>query len=98
MKKTLFASLLCSSLCIGQIASADTLARWTFEVSPPADLNNSTTISGLNADIGLGAASAFHADVATDWTTPAGNGSANSLSANTWATGDYFQFSLSSLN
>ena len=31
----------------------------------------------------------------TDWTTPAGNGSVNSLSANEYGVGDYFQFNTS---
>ena len=76
---------------------AQTLARWTFETSPPADLANSTTISGILADVGTGTASGVHASAGADWTTPTGNGSANSLSANEWAVGDYFQFSLSTL-
>ncbi len=81
-----------------QLASGQTtLAQWTFELNPPADLNNSTTISSILADVGTGTASGLHADSATDWTTPVGNGSANSLNANTWAVGDYFQFSLSTL-
>lgn len=78
-------------------ASAQTIARWTFETSPPADLNNSSTIGGLLADQGLGTASAFHSSVTTDWSTPAGNGSVNSLSANEWSLNDYFQFSVSTV-
>jgi hypothetical protein len=76
---------------------AQTLAKWTFETSPPADLANSAIISGILADVGTGTASGVHASAATDWSTPVGNGSANSLSANEWAVGDYFQFSLSTL-
>lgn len=79
------------------VASAQTLAQWTFEVNTPADLANSTTILGLAADVGTGTASGVHANSATDWTTPAGNGSTNSLSANTWEVGDYFQFTLSTV-
>ncbi|HVJ84107.1 MAG TPA: PEP-CTERM sorting domain-containing protein [Caulifigura sp.] len=71
------------------------IAQWTFETAPPADLNNSTTITGIAADFGSGTASGVHASAATDWTTPAGNGSANSLSVNTWTVGDYFQFQTS---
>ena len=93
MKKTILLSILLSTVGVSQIASADTLALWTFEVSPPADLTDSATIAGLLADSGTGTASGVHASAATDWSTPSGNGSANSLSANTWAIGDYFQFS-----
>jgi len=95
MKKLFVITVLTASLFINQTASADILAQWTFEVTPPADVADSTTISGILADVGAGTASALHASAATDWTTPAGNGSANSLSANTWGVGDFFQFSLS---
>jgi hypothetical protein len=65
---------------------------FTFETNPPADLNNSMAITGILADTGSGTASASHASAATDYSTPAGNGSANALSSNTWAVGDYYQF------
>ena len=81
-------------------ASADSgscgiITQWTFETNPPADLDNSTSISGIAADTGTGLASGLHASGATDWSTPLGNGSANSLSANNWLINDYFQFSSS---
>lgn len=97
MKKIAILSATFSTLLFTQISQADTLAQWTFELNPPADLTDSASILGIAADVGTGTASALHASAATDWTTPAGNGSANSLSANTWAVGDYFQFSLSSV-
>lgn len=76
------------------IASAQTtISQWTFETSPPADLTDSAIIFGIYPDIGNnGVLSGVHAGSATDWSTPAGNGSANSLSANNWAPGDYYQF------
>lgn len=88
-------------LLAGPVAelSAETVAFWTFETSPPADLSNSATIGGVAADTVkagvVATASGVHASANTDWTTPAGNGSANSLSANEWAAGDYFQFTMS---
>ena len=87
-------------LLAGPVAelSAETVAFWTFETNPPADLSNSATIGGVAADTVkagvVATASGVHASANTDWTTPAGNGSANSLSANEWAAGDYFQFSM----
>jgi hypothetical protein len=97
--KKLFAVVALSALpFITQRASADVLAQWTFELNPPADATDTAAISGILADIGAGTGSALHASAATDWTTPAGNGSVNSLSANTWAIGDYFQFSLSTVD
>ena len=82
-------------LAIGASAQAVNIATWSFEVNTPADLNDSQTISGIAADLGTGTASGFHALSATDWSTPAGNGSANSLSSNTWSAGDYYQFEFS---
>lgn len=93
MKMLPFLSAIVASAVVSS-ASAQTIAQWTFETSPPADLNNSATISGILADVGTGTASGFHADATTDWSTPVGNGSVNSLSANTWGIGDYFEFNL----
>lgn len=88
-------ALLCAFVFAGtQVNAATQIAAWTFEAAPPADLSNSTGISGIVADVGSGTASGVHASSATDWSTPAGNGSTNSLSSNTWAVGDYYQFSV----
>jgi hypothetical protein len=84
-------------------AKADTIADWTFQTA--ASTNNiigtgktpGTTQSGISADIGLGTASASHASASTAWSIPAGNGSTNSWSANTWALGDYYQFTVSTV-
>ena len=60
----------------------DTLAQWTFETTPPADAPNSAIYPNLiAADVGAGNASGVHAKAATDWTTPIGNGSANSFAS-----------------
>jgi hypothetical protein len=98
MKATLKNLLATCLLIPGLPAVAQlTVAQWTFETNPPADLTDSSSITGIAADFGTGTASGFHAGSATDWTTPAGNGSTNSLSANTWAPGDYFQLQTSTL-
>ena len=75
---------------IAGVAHADTLADWTFESSIPA------TSGPFAAEIGTGAASGHHASTST-YSSPAGNGSAHSFSSNTWAAGDYYQFSTSTL-
>ena len=80
------------ALMISASAHADLVANWTFEINTPGDLSNSTTIGGIAADAGSGTASGLHASAATDWSTPAGNGSDNSLSSNTFAIGDYYQY------
>lgn len=86
--------LVATSMCVTLTQAQVVIAKWTFETSPPADLFDSATIGSIAADEGTGTALGSHASAATDWTTPSGNGSANSLSSNTWAVGDYCQFSL----
>jgi hypothetical protein len=73
-----------------------TITQWTFETSLPF-LTDSTTITGIAAEVGTGTASGFHALPATDWSNPTGNNSAESFSSNTWSPGDYYQFQTSTL-
>jgi len=73
---------------------AQTIATWTFETTSASITGSSTTLSGINADVGSGTASEVHAGTAT-FSSPAGNGSAHSLSATAWAIGDYAQFQFS---
>ena len=75
------------------------LAQWTLETNTPADLLNSTTGPTVIAEAGvnLGLLSGSHTSASSDWTTPAGNGSANSYSSNEWALGDYYVASTSTV-
>ncbi len=79
------------------MTNAAVLAQWTFETNTPADLNNSAAGPSVTAEVGTGTLQGVHANAGSDWTTPAGNGSANSYSVNTWELGDYTQFSTSAL-
>lgn len=79
--------------------SQNIIARWNFEVLDFASTAGSTftpTAGTVVADSGAqvtgSAFSALHASAATVWSTPAGNGSANSASSTAWAAGDYWQF------
>ena len=88
-----------AAFAVGLIVFADSAraavaASWTFETAPPAD-TTAATIGPIAADLGAGSAIGVHASASTVWSTPAGNGSANSLSANNYAVGDYFQFETS---
>lgn len=94
MLPAFFRSYFCgSALLLASVTpgSAAIIATWTFETSPPADVSGSA-ITALAADVGTGTASGFHSATATAYSTPAGNGSANSLSSNNWGVGDYYQF------
>lgn len=73
------------------------LGKWTFETAPPADVTDSATGPTVAADEGSGSMLGIHANSATDWSTPVGNGSGNSYSSNTWSLGDYYQFQTSTL-
>jgi Immunoglobulin domain len=91
MKLKYILSCLAAVLLSATAASAQTtLADWTFETSLPA------TAGPFSPEVGSGSASGHHAGAAT-YSHPAGNASASSFSANTWATGDYYQFSVSTL-
>ena len=80
---------------------ADNLADWTFEGTTITN-TTATDFSYGPADTGLqtggSASGGHHASTATVWSGPAGNGSVQSMSVNHWGVGDYFQFSLSTLN
>jgi hypothetical protein len=76
-------------------ARAETVADWTFETSQPSATGAS--ITGIAPEIGSGTASVRHADSSTVFSSPTGNGSANSFEANDWAVGDYFQFEVSTV-
>jgi hypothetical protein len=91
MKVTSFAAALIAA-AIGMVAccgpaSAATLATWTFETSLPA------TAGPFSPEVGAGSGLGFHASPNTIYSNPVGNGSAESFSSNTWAIGDYYQFS-----
>ena len=85
--KKLFLFGLCTVSFAGQ-ASADTIADWTFETTAP------TTAGPISPETGSGSASGSHAGAAV-YSSPVGNGSAKSYSANTWAVNDYWQFQVS---
>lgn len=96
MKKKL--PILLTALAITATSHAAVLSSWTYEVTTPADVTDNTTAPTTASEAGLvttGVSSAFHTSALTDWTTPTGNGSANSLSTNNWTVGDYYQFTTS---
>lgn len=86
-----------TGLCCS-LSQAATIADWTFEThNVPASPAQTGTTYTLAADVGTGTAVGGHASSATVWSSPAGNGSGHSFSANTWAVNDYYQFQVSTL-
>jgi hypothetical protein len=89
MKKTALLGI----VALASVASTQaqtTIAQWTFETSAPV------TAGPVSPEVGSGSALGLHAGAAT-YSSPAGNGSAKSFSANTWAVGDYWQFQVSTV-
>jgi hypothetical protein len=77
--------------------SQSIIANWTFEPDPLAVNVTNSAIGPFSPAVGSGSVTGLHASNNTAWSSPGGNGSSNSLSANNWTTGDYFQFQFSTL-
>jgi len=99
MKKALFLSLATSSLLLVTTVSmqATEIAKWTFETSQPSAAPGAGNwLTNISAEVGTGTASALHSG-ASVYTTPAGNGSAHSISSTNWTVGDLYQFEASTV-
>ncbi len=84
-------------------ANADIVANWTFDANLPGTWTSTvgttaTSTGPFAAEAGANAATSFASGVhaaAGLFTAPTGNGTAKSYGANTWAIGDYWQFTTS---
>ena len=89
-------ALIFAGACAGRAAI---VADWTFETSVPNAYG--TTIGGIVAESGDNAststASGVHANSKTSWSSPLGNQTLHSFSADYWAANDYYQFSVSTV-
>lgn len=95
-KKHLAATAFIAVFCAASIANAGIITQWTVETpTTPADTTAATGPS-VSASTGTGTLNGVHA-ASSAWTTPSGNGSAESYSVNTWAVGDYYQIQTSTL-
>jgi MYXO-CTERM domain-containing protein len=99
MKKTAHIALpaLAVACAFASCAQAALVAGWTMATAVTANTTGATYTYGA-ADQGAqttgSSLSGTHASASTAWSSPAGNGSTYSLSANTWGVGDYFQVTL----
>jgi hypothetical protein len=103
MKKpaVLFLAVLLTFFAV-QSSRADVLADWTFQTGTSTNslfpqLGTHTTFTNVPSDIGSGLLAGAHSSASTVFTSPAGNGSTNSVSANFWSVGDFYQFAVSSV-
>ncbi len=90
MKRTTTRASFCiAALAVLSLAAngrAAIIADWTFDTSKPS------SAGPIAPEIGSGTGTAFHASSSTVYSAPAGNGSLNSWSTNSWQVGDYYQF------
>jgi hypothetical protein len=106
MKNSIFLSFAVAifSTASVQLTRGDVLADWTFETnalsgnySPGANTTTTNFFAELGLQAGTAAATGLHVGSAV-YSSPAGDGSAKSLSSTLWAVGDYYQFALSAAN
>ncbi len=81
-----------SLLGTGTSHASITIAQWTFESSAP------TNAGPYAPESGSGSALGSHASSSVVYSSPTGNGSSESFSATYWAVGDYWEFTVSTLN
>jgi len=90
MSKVTFLAASAAAALAASTAGADVIAQWTFEVSVPTTAGPHVAEGGAMAMSSF--ASGVHADLATIYSNPVGNGSAEAFSSDKWAIGDYYQF------
>jgi len=87
-------------------SQAVTIAKWTFETSQPGVVTlpaipgPGVFLTNVVAEVGSGTAAGWHSGFGTPtYSSPAGNGSSHSFSANGWTNnpGDFYQFAVSTL-
>lgn len=92
MKKTITSLLIVGGFAAASHLQAQTtLADWTFETSQPTTAGPFTPEIEDPSQVGVAAALGSHASGSTVYSTPSGNGSTHSFSANVWTVGDYYQ-------
>jgi hypothetical protein len=94
MKK--IATILCL-ISAAILTKADVIADWTFEGGSSGPSGAGPYSPEVNNNSGVDSVTSVHATAAT-YGNVSGNGSAHSYSANTWASGDYWQFTVSAAN
>ncbi len=95
--KTIISCLAAGFLSASATYAQTTIADWTFETSQPAGTPGSGVwITNVVPEVGAGTASGKHAGNSV-YTSPAGNGTPHSFSSTVWATGDFYQFTVSTV-
>jgi len=99
MKKLVLLLSLTTTMIVTSLQAQTTIAGWNFSDFGASVTN--TSFGPVAATAGVNASGAVlngvHSNALSVWSSPVGNGNADSLSANTWTAGDYFQFQFSTL-
>ncbi len=101
--KIVLTSLAAVLLSASSTFAQTVLAKWTFETTQPGVVDGPAVpgggiwITNIAAEVGSGTASGLHASAAATYSSPAGNGSSHSFSANNWTVGDIYQFAVSTV-
>jgi hypothetical protein len=84
-------------MSLPQDAQGATIAGWTFETVPSGS-TTAASVGPIAAEVGTGSAFGVHALATSVFTTPAGNGSVQSLNSSGWTGGnsDFYEFRTSS--
>ena len=96
MKTLVLAQFCAIAVWASSVVGQTLISQFSFELATPPDSSGSSS-GPFSADHGPGSVSGVHAAAGTSFSTPIGNGSANSFSSNSWAIGDYYQFTISTV-
>jgi len=99
MKKLVIILSLTTTMVVTSLQAQTAIAEWNFS-DFGANVTN-TTFGPVAATAGVNSSGAFltgvHSNALSVWSSPVGNGNADSLSANNWIVGDFFQLQFSTL-
>ncbi|MFO0963667.1 MAG: PEP-CTERM sorting domain-containing protein [Phycisphaerales bacterium] len=95
MNRKFFIASAIAAVSIASAASADIIAAWQFsEIGNNVGASYSVGAATSGAQTAGSTLGGVHASATTTWSSPVGNGNSDSFSANGWAIGDYFQWTV----
>ena len=99
MKKLVLLLSLTTTMVVTSLQAQTAIAEWNFSDFGASVTNTSFGPVAATAGVNTNGAvlNGVHSNALSVWSHPVGNGNADSLSANHWTAGDYFQFQFSTL-
>ncbi len=97
MRKSLCCTLAAfCGLASARHASAVIIDQWNFDALTAPVTTTGTSSGAYSPDVGGGGTLSITHALSSTYSVPTGNGTAHSLSSNTWSQNDYYQFSSNS--